>query len=73
MGLPHRVHDAITHRINERLNLGYIRIEDSVSEKELMEKLVDLQKEHCDMIYADINRVPEIDVVITLLNSHGIF
>ena len=72
---PHRVRDAITHRVNDRLNLGYIRIEDLVSEKELMEILVDLQKEHCDMIYADINlhRIPQIDAVIALLNSHGFF
>ena len=37
--------------------------------------LGDLQKEHCDMIYADINlhRIKDIDAVISLLNIHGFF
>jgi len=72
---PHRVRDAITHRIDERLNLGYIRIEDQIEERELMEILIDLQTEHCDMIYADINlfRIIDIDDVIALLNWHTFF
>jgi len=72
---PHRVRDAITHRIDERLNLGYIRIEAPIEERELMEILIDLQAEHCDMIYADINfhRIEDIDAVISLLNRHGFF
>jgi anti-sigma regulatory factor (Ser/Thr protein kinase) len=71
----HQVRDAITHRINDKLNLGYIRIEDAIKERELMEILADLQKEHCDMLYADINlhRIKDIDVVISLLNTHGFF
>ena len=72
---PHQVRDAITHRINDKLNLGYIRIEDVITEKELMEILADLQKEHCEMLYADINlhRIKDIDAVISLLNIHGFF
>jgi anti-sigma regulatory factor (Ser/Thr protein kinase)/N-acetylglutamate synthase-like GNAT family acetyltransferase len=75
MPLPHRVHDTITHRIDDKLNLGYIRIDDKIEEKELIVILTDLQKEHCDMLYADINlhRIPDIDTVIVLLNSHGFF
>jgi len=75
MELPHRVRDAITHSINDMLNVGYIRIEDQVQEKELAEILTDLQKEHCDMIYADINlhRIQNIDAVISMLNRQGFF
>ncbi len=71
----HVVRDAITHRINDQLNLGYIRIESVITEKELLDILTDLQKEHCDMLYADINlhRIPEIDSVIDLLNRNRFF
>ena len=73
--LPHRVRDAITHSINDMLNVGYMRIEDLIKEKELTEILADLQKEHCDMIYADINlhRIQNIDAVISMLNRQGFF
>ncbi|MEN8146770.1 MAG: GNAT family N-acetyltransferase [Campylobacterota bacterium] len=72
---PHCVRDAITHRINGQLGLGYIRIEAVIEERELMDILTDLQKEHCDMLYADINlhRIINIDKVIALLNTHGFF
>lgn len=71
----HAVRDPITHRINTLLGLGYIRIEAVITEKELMEILMDLQQEHCDMIYADINlhRIRDIDAVIELLNAHSFF
>jgi hypothetical protein len=72
---PHAVRDAITHRVQENLALGFIRIEDVIDQRALMDILADLQKEHCDMLYADINlhRIPNIDAVIALLNTHGFF
>ncbi len=72
---PHSVRDAITHRVTEKLGLGYIRIEDEIDQHILKEILADLQKEHCDMLYADINlhRIKKIDKVISLLNTHGFF
>ncbi|MBU1642083.1 hypothetical protein KKE54_01870 [bacterium] len=75
MKLPHRVRDAITHSINDMLNVGYMRIEDLIKENELTKILTDLQKEHCDMIYADINlhRIQNIDAVISMLNRQGFF
>lgn len=72
---PHAVRDAITHRVNAQLRLGYIQIEAEFEQRALMEILADLQKEHCDMLYADINlhRIKKIDTVIEILNAHGFF
>lgn len=72
---PHSVRDAITHRVNSELGLGYIQIEAEIEQRELMDILADLLKEHCDMLYADINlhRIDNIDTIIELLNAHGFF
>jgi hypothetical protein len=71
----HLVHDAITYKVDEKLKIGLIRIDSFVTENSVVEALVELLKEHCDMIYADINlhRIKNIDVVIMELNDHGFF
>lgn len=71
----HLVHDAITYKVDEKLKVGLIRIDSFVTENSVVEALVELLKEHCDMIYADINlhRIKNIDVVIMELNDHGFF
>ena len=67
--------DAVTYRINRSLNVAFIRFEALISEKECLQIFDDLLKEHCDMIYADINlhRIPEIDALIGILNRHLFF
>lgn len=67
--------DPVTYRINQSLNVGIIRIESIIEEKEFVSILNDLLKEHCDMVYADINlhHIPAIDEIITILNRHTFF
>jgi anti-sigma regulatory factor (Ser/Thr protein kinase)/N-acetylglutamate synthase-like GNAT family acetyltransferase len=67
--------DPIEHRVNELLNIGFIRFEAVVDEKILTDTLNDLIKEHCDMIYADINlhRIENIDALVELLNQNQFF
>ncbi|MEA3372565.1 MAG: GNAT family N-acetyltransferase [Campylobacterota bacterium] len=71
----YKTRDAVTYRINRALNVGIIRFEKLISETEFKQIFDDLLKEHCDMIYADINlhRIDEIDELITMLNHHMFF
>lgn len=67
--------DSVSYRINRSLNVGIIRLEGIIEEREFVSILDDLLKEHCDMVYADINlhRIPEIDDLITMINRHVFF
>ncbi len=69
------IRDAVTYRINRTLNIGIIRFESMISETEFKQIFDDLLKEHCDMIYADINlhHIAEMDDLITMLNRHMFF
>ncbi len=67
--------DPAAYRIDRSLNVGIIRIETLLDENEFVSILDDLLKEHCDMVYADINlhHIPAIDEIITILNRHTFF
>ncbi len=71
----YELRDAVTYRINRSLNIAFIRFEALISEHEFLQVLNDLLKEHCDMIYADINlhRIEEIDQLCDILNRHLFF
>lgn len=67
--------EPVTYRINRPLNIGIIRFEAIIVEHEFVCILDDLLKEHCDMVYADLNlhRIAAIDDLITMLNRHAFF
>jgi len=72
---PPERRDSFSYRINRNLNVGIIRIEAVLQTKEFESVFDDLLKEHCDMIYADLNlhRIEKIGEIILLLNTHGFF
>lgn len=67
--MPSQIH------MDKELNLGFIQIEKSLKEPELIRFIEALILEQTDMIYADINlhRIEEIDGLTELLNRHGFF
>jgi len=67
--------DSISYTVNTVIDIGTIVIEQNVSEGEFEALLYELYKEHCDMIYLDINlhHIGDIDAMVDILNQHGFF
>lgn len=66
---------ALSHHINNRINVGFIIIE-AYPDADELDALIDLMHtDHCEMVYADINlhHLPEIDDVVAMLNRRHFF
>jgi len=70
---PHR--KSIAYYVNKAIDIGTIIIEEDLTKEAFVTVLDELHKEHCDMIYADINlqHINTLDTLIEMLNQHGFF